>query len=120
MYGRHGLKAQLEDLRNVKSTRDTLFRYLAFRAKRASWETTFRHAAARYLNDAGDIALFGILVRDTSPNKGDLRARATALADKCPAATVIGLFAIYLPAEAIKTLAQRIEKINEEARHANN
>jgi hypothetical protein len=120
MYGRHGLKAQLEDLRNVKATRDTLFRYLAFRAKGASWEATFRHAAARYLNDAGDVALFGVLVRDTSPDGGDLRARATALADGCPAATVIGLFAIYLPAQAIKTLVQRIEKINQEARHANN
>lgn len=120
MYGRHGLKAQLEDLRNNKATRDTLFRYLAFRAKGTSWEATFQHASARYLNDAGDVALFGVLVRDTSPDAGDLRARATALADKCPAETVIGLFAIYLPAQAIKTLVQRIEKINSEARHANN
>jgi len=120
MYGRHGLKAQLEDLRNVKATRDTLFRYLAFRAKGALWEATFRHAARRYLNDAGDVAIFGVLVRDTSPHGDDLRARATALADNCPALTVIGLFAVYLPAKAIETLVKRIEQINKEARHAYN
>lgn len=120
MYGRHGLIAQLEDLRDVKATRDTLFRYLAFRAKAAAWEETFQHAARRYLRDAGDVALFGVLVRDTPPNKDDLRTRATALAEKCPVKTVIELFAVYLPPESIKSLVARVEAINKEARHANN
>jgi hypothetical protein len=119
-YGRHGLKQQLEDLRDSKATRDILFLYLGFRAKGAPWAPTYQHAARRYLADSSDIAIFGILIRDTTPADGDLKARAKALAGACPASTVIHLLAIYLPANGIGTLVSKIDKINAEARHANN
>jgi hypothetical protein len=120
MSGRHGLTAQLEDLRDNKPTRDTLFRYLAARASGSDWEPKFQAAARRYLRDSNDVALYGVLVRDTSPAQLDLQARAAKLDSGCPAATGIALFAIYLPATSIKSLAQRIESINAEVRHARN
>ena len=44
MYGRTGLKQQLEDLRNSSSIRDDLFKYLGYRAKGAAWLQRFRRA----------------------------------------------------------------------------
>jgi hypothetical protein len=53
MYGRHGLKLQLEELRDSKPTRQTLFLYLGWRALAgAPWAALYRHAAARYLADS--------------------------------------------------------------------
>lgn len=105
MYGRTGLKKQLEDLRDDKSVRDGLVTYLGFRARKASWIASYRAASKRYLNNHRDVQLFGVLVRDVSPHHDDLRARVDKLSGGCPAGTVIELMAIYLPAGSIGGLA---------------
>jgi hypothetical protein len=40
MYGRTGMKKQLEDLRDQVTIRDDLVKYLGYRAKRSSWENS--------------------------------------------------------------------------------
>ncbi len=107
-YGRHGLKKQLEDLRDSVQVRDGLVLYLGHRAANASWRDRYRSAAALYLQDSGDVRIFGLLVRDVPPHEDDLRARVDRLGRGCPGRTVIELIAIYLPAGSIPTLAARV------------
>jgi hypothetical protein len=104
MHGRHGLKQQLEDLRDTKPIRDTLFRYLALRAVGTAWEAQFRSAASRYLADHTDVAVFGVLIRDVPPHENDLKARSQKLANGRPVMMRIDLLAIYMPAGSIARL----------------
>ena len=97
VYGRTGLKQQLEDLRDRERIRDDLLKYLCHRAKEASWKPRFEGASRRYLQNKSDVHLYGILVRDVDPNEDDLRVRVTKLADGCPDGTAIELLALYLP-----------------------
>ena len=97
MYGRTGLKQQLEDLRDSTSIRDDLFKYLGYRAKGAVWLQSFRRAGKRYLVNKSDVRLFGFLVRDVSPHKDDVRVRVESLGKGCPDGTRIELIALYLP-----------------------
>ncbi len=105
--GRHGLVRQVEALRDSNRTKDFLVRYLGAHASRQAWEPHFHSAAARYLRDTGDIALFGILIRNTQPAAGDLASRVSGLCTGCPAQTTIELRAIYLPEETINPPAPR-------------
>lgn len=108
VYGRHGLKQQMEDLRNRREIRDGLVRYLGHRADGAKWCARYQAAAKTYLNDTCEVCLFGILVRDVAPHEDDLRARVSALAAGCPAAMTIDLIAIYLPPASIAGLAAKV------------
>lgn len=109
--GRHGLKEQIGDLRDRKTVRDSLVLYLGHHAANAAWQESYRHAARRYLSDSTDVALFGLLVRDVSPNDLDLRAKAKALATNCPCKTSIVLKSIYLPNGCIKELPQAVANL---------
>lgn len=102
MYGRTGLKQQLEDLRDSTSIRDDLFKYLGHRAKGADWMERFRRAAKRYLANNSDVRLFGFLVRDISPHENDVRVRVERLGQGCPNSTRIELLALYLPVGRLK------------------
>lgn len=97
VYGRTGLKQQLEDLRDRERIRDDLLKYLCHRAKEAPWKPRFEGASRRYLQNKSDVHLYGILVRDVDPHKDDLRVRVTKLADGCPDGTTIELLALYIP-----------------------
>lgn len=111
MYGRHGLKQQLEALRDDKKVRDALVRYLAVHAVNAPWRATFQLAAARYIRSSSDVALFGVLIRDISPNSDDLRVRAEKLGDSKDLADFsIELLALYLPIGSIAKLPAMIGK----------
>lgn len=110
MDGRHGLKRQLEDLRDSRDVKDYLVIYLGHHANGTDWLPRYRSAAARYLADPGDVSLFGVLVRDVEPRRQDLAGRADNLAAGCPAGTSIELRAMYLPGKAISSLAQRAVK----------
>jgi hypothetical protein len=107
-YGRHGLKQQLEDLRDLRTIRDDLVKYLGHRAIRARWAARFQAAAAVYLRDPCEVRIFGLLVRDVVPHEDDLRARVTALGRNCPRSTVIELVGIYLPQGRIATLGTHV------------
>lgn len=108
MYGRTGLKQQLEDLRDKEVIRDDLFKYLGHRAKEAPWRPRFEKAGGRYLQNKSDIRLYGFLVRDVEPCQDDLKARVTVLARNCPAGTQITLLALYLPEHSIGNIGEVI------------
>ncbi|WP_419917702.1 hypothetical protein [Candidatus Poriferisocius sp.] len=108
MYGRMGLKQQLEDLRDVEATRDDLMKYLGYRSGSAPWKTQYEHAAGRYLRNSSDIQLYGCLVRDVEPHEDDLRARVSDLGNGCPEGTRIELLAIYLPQDRLDGIGQEM------------
>ena len=101
MYGRTGLKQQVEDLRDCEAIRDGLLRYLGHRIQAASWRPRFEAAIRRYLQNKSDVQLYGVLIRDVPPNANDLRVRVQALGVDRPYATRIELLAIYLPERCI-------------------
>lgn len=105
MHGRHGLKQQLEDLRDRRDIRDGLVRYMGHRAINAPWSDCYRAACSVYLQDTCDVRVFGLLVRDVKPHENDLRARVSRLIGGCPAPMVIELTAIYFPSGSISTLS---------------
>jgi len=63
MYGRTGLKQQLEDLRDNVLIRDDLVKYLWYRAVNAPWKDQFLCAYTRYGANDTDVQLFRFLVR---------------------------------------------------------
>ena len=107
-YGRHGLKSQMEDLRDSRKIRDGLVKYLGHRASSSTWGERYRIAAKVYLSDPGDVRIFGLLIRDVLPNEVDLRARVRKLGRNCPNATVIEMVALYLPEGRIATLSAAV------------
>ena len=108
MYGRTGLKKQLEDLRDSKSVKNDLSRYLGHHAINASWNLMYRSAVQRYLrSNLTDIAIFGVLIRDVEVNPADLLNRAKKLAVNCPDKTSIVLYALYLPSGTISILSDK-------------
>lgn len=108
VYGRAGLKHQLEDLRDSEVTRHDLMKYLGHRAGEAPWRSRYENAARRYLKNNSDIQIYGFLVRDVEPHGNDLEARVTLLADDCPEGTQIMLLALYLPQGVIGSLGETI------------
>lgn len=108
MYGRHGFKQQLEDLRDRKDIRIDLILYLGYRATNASWSNRFRAAFAVFLQNTCDVRIFGLLVRDVDPHEDDLRARVSRLNAECPAMMRIEMMALYLPSGSISTLPARV------------
>ena len=108
MTGRHGMVRQLESLRDDDAVRDRLVLYLCHRAPGAEWADNFKEAAARYLSEPTDIALFGVLVRDVDPRVADLQSRARALGETCPDLTRIELTAAYFPPDSIDGLGRRV------------
>jgi hypothetical protein len=110
IYGRHGLKQQLEDLRDSTEHKDALVRYLGLHSVNASWIDLFKRAFKRYTSSKTNVAIFGLLIRDVTPNSEDLSARTKSLAKECPQDSRIELIAIYLPSGAIPTLPHRSKK----------
>ena len=108
VYGRAGLKQQLEDLRDSEVIRHALMKYLGHRAGGAPWRSRYKNAARRYLKNNSDVQIYGFLVRDVEPHRDDLEARVTLLAANCPEGTQIMLFALYLPQGVIKSLGESI------------
>lgn len=106
--GTHGLKQQMEDLRERKDIRDQLFRYLGHRATGATWAVTFQAAASRYLQNSCDVRLFGVLIRDVDPHEDDLRARVKSLGQGTAGSIKMELYALYLPLGRIASLASDV------------
>jgi len=108
---RHGLVNQLEVLRDSLAVKEHLgLIYLGFRVQGTKWYGTWKTASLRYLGNPEDIALFGVLVRDVTPQSEDLSARSQRLGRGCPADTYLELVAFYLPLESISTLSKRVSK----------
>lgn len=104
------LGQQLFGLRDDKFVKNELVRYLGRHAIGKPWLSKYQSAAKRYFRSNGtDIAVYGILVRDTAPRETDIRGRAHALAVDCPASTDIELHAIHIPIGEITNLSARAQ-----------
>ncbi len=108
MYGRTGLKKQIEDIKDDVKIKDDLFRYLCHRAQTSDWEDTFRRAAKNYIQSKTNVRIFGFLVRDVEPNQDDLRVRVSKLTKSQHADMVIELLALYLPPNSIGSLSNTV------------
>jgi len=73
-------------------------KWLAARCKETPLWTKFQQASARYLHSGGrDMALVGVLLRDTPPDAEDLRSRGETLAASAELLPRIRLDAWYAP-----------------------
>lgn len=111
------LGRQLFGLRDDKATKVDLVKYLGRHSAGKPWQVKFQSAAKRYFQSSGtDIAVFGILIRDTAPRESDIRGKANALSIHCPASTDIKLHALHIPDGEIINLPARVQSaINDEA-----
>lgn len=108
IYGRTGLKRQLEDIRDEESIRVDLVKYLGHRAGLAPWRFRFVRAVRRYLQNTYDFQLYGCLVRDVKPHQDDLRARVGDLSAACPEGIRIELLALYVPHRNLQGIGAEI------------
>ena len=105
LHGEDGLILQLSKLRDDRSARDDLVRYLGYRAVSASWNSDFKDAVGRYLKDSTDVAVFGMLIRDVPPDTRDLHSATSKLASGDPSRLRIEFLAIYVPAGSLRIAA---------------
>ena len=100
MYGRSGLVHQIGSLADDDSMTIVyqLIRWLHSRTKGSKFEQAFKCSSTSYFNSGRkSIVLFGILIRDTPPNKRDISIRGNKLRQKCTQPTRCKLIALYLP-----------------------
>lgn len=101
LYGRTGLTNQLENLKNNERLKNNLIRYLGFKVKYLSSEDLFRKDYDRSLKtyrlNNKKIYLFGVLIRDTSPNKKDLSSRYESVIKDLVESTGLKFVALYIP-----------------------
>lgn len=98
MYGPDGMISQLAEAACERPEQLCLLKWLRRRCKHTELWALFENAVARFLSSRGsDIVIWGILVRDTSPNERDLKVRAAALATKAATAKRVELDAWYFP-----------------------
>jgi hypothetical protein len=98
LSGRGGLIHQIDALAVELKLQRSLLMWLAARCKGTEHSARFESACKRYIQSQGkDIALVGILLRDTAPHQDDLRTRGEKLASTGMPQPRIRLDAWYLP-----------------------
>lgn len=98
MAGRSGMAHQIDVLANSTEIGASLLVWLYARCKNTDTWSKFQAACKRYLASAQrDVALVGVLLRDTSPHEDDLRARGQAFADLNKDMPRLRLDAWYVP-----------------------
>lgn len=108
----YSLSKQLFDLRDDMGVKRDLVRYLGIHSVGKSWLPKFQSSVSRFLQShCSDISILGLLVRDTPMKKTDLSGKVSLLSVKCPAATNISLYAIYLPPDSIKQLPSKFKAL---------
>jgi hypothetical protein len=110
MSGRSGMTHQLDELAKNLSILVTILKWLLPRCKGTEHEATFNVAVTAFLESGNkEIALFGVLLRDTQADERDLRARGQSLAGTIVSPTTCQLIAVYLPCK-IADLPSRISE----------
>ncbi len=110
MSGRSGMTHQLDVLATNLSILVTILRWLLPRCKGTEHEATFSAAVTAFLASGNkEIALFGVLLRDTQADEKDLRARGQSLAATIGSPTTCQLVAVYLPCQ-IADLPSRVSE----------
>ena len=99
MSGRSGhMGHQLDTLANDLTKICQLLKWLLPRVKNTSHQTSYDTASISFFNSNNkSVAIFGVLIRDTSADEKDLFARGSALRNKFTLPTTCNLIAIYLP-----------------------
>ncbi len=108
MNGRSGMRHQIDDLASDLGLINQLLKWLWFRCKGKEYESHFNAAITVFLESGNtDVALFGVLIRDTLPNQLDLKARGESLSETLQHPATCHLIGIYLPC-AIAHLPDRV------------
>lgn len=99
MSGRNGhLGHQIDKLANDLEIINTLLNWLLPRCKNTDYETWFNAAVTLYFNSGNKaVTLFGVLIRDTTPNENDLNGRGKTLGESITSPTTCTLLGLYLP-----------------------
>lgn len=108
MYGRTGLKKQIEDLKNDVEIQKDLIMYLGHRAVNSNWQERFKRAYLNFDKCRTNVRIFGFLVRDVEPNVNDIRTRVSKLAVDQHPDMVIELLVLYLPQNSINQLSKKV------------
>lgn len=100
MSGRSGqMGHQIDNLANDLSVIYQLIRWLHPRCKNTEYQEAFEESSTIFFDSGNkDMILYGILIRDTTPNELDLRKRGNSLGNNI-STTTCKLIAIYLPCE---------------------
>ena len=98
MNGGSGMAWQLEKSATCLDIQHTLLKWLHARCRSHPYHDLYQKAVKRYLASEGkDLLLVGVLIRDTTPNEFDLKARGDTLSIQVKHPTHIELIAWYLP-----------------------
>ncbi|AKB27151.1 hypothetical protein MSSIT_0432 [Methanosarcina siciliae T4/M] len=99
MSGRSGqMGHQIDKLANNLTIINQLLRWLLPRVKGTKYESVFDQASIAFFNSGNkQMAIFGVLIRDTSPNELDLSGRGKVLRKTLVSPTNCNLVALYLP-----------------------
>lgn len=98
LYGRSGMIHQIDKLAADLKVINTLLKWLLPRCKNTDYETYFNAAVTLYFNSGNKaVTLFGVLIRDTTPNENDLNGRGKTLGETITSPTTCTLLGLYLP-----------------------
>jgi len=98
MNGGGGMAWQLERSATCLDIQGALLRWLHARCRLQPYRDLYKKAVESYLASEGkDILLVGVLIRDTTPNELDLKARGNVLSARLTSPTRTALLAWYLP-----------------------
>lgn len=98
VYGKSGMTNQIEKVATKLSLVMQLIKWLHPRCKNTSFESLFTDSIQHFIQYGNQaISLFGVLIRETSPNEKDLRSRADYLSTKITLPTNCTLVSYYLP-----------------------
>ncbi len=115
LYGRTGLKNQIDKLKNDRKVSHNLIRYLGFRVKDLPrtdpFAKDYRSALGKYIKNRHRVHLFGLLVRDTQCNCKDLKSRYNDLKNTTHKDMIIKFVGLYIPIK-MKEWEQVIGGIN--------
>ena len=110
MSGRSGhMGHQIDNLALNPGTINQLLKWLCPRCKNTEFETYYNKSLSLYFNSGNKaVSLFGVLIRDTKPNKLDLEKRGKALSNTLNTPTTCNLLALHLPCK-ITELPERVK-----------
>ncbi len=110
MNGQSGMTHQLDNLANDLSLIRQNLMWLLSRCKGTTHEKSFNIAVKAFMDSENRaVLLFGVLIRDTTPNELDLQSTRHTLAQKLQHPTACQLIAIYLPC-TITDLPSRVSR----------
>lgn len=98
LYGKSGMIKQLETLKEYKSKRHDLVKWVASKAViiKGEFKDEYGKAMTTYINSCcSKVQLVGVLVRDTDPSEKDVKSRAYALNTNVPQQMSLMLVSLY-------------------------